>query len=293
MAKKKTTKKKDTKAEPKEKTTKPEPEPVTPEKIVHKKIKVSFWRTSLHGEELGIYQEMKYQAKTRYFSKGFDIEGLVSEDNEKKYILAYNKDEFQEAPRNEPVRLILRIFTIMEEKLGVGTGGNFHGGIELSITHSLIQSYEVLRPAIVFFVQLPRIEELIRIVKGWRLIGDRWSWPLLPEKKEDQLQMVYAKSKHLSIGRNYDIYIGKKKIAHLDHQPVQKEAEIEIWDEDYAKDLTFVRTLLLFGAMTIFMKDIHKKIKKVYKKMKKSGTTVYKPNKQELDLFKNPRLMRK
>jgi len=44
--------------------------PKTPsKKIVYKKLKVNFWRTRLHDEELGIHQQLKYTAKTRVFEK--------------------------------------------------------------------------------------------------------------------------------------------------------------------------------------------------------------------------------
>jgi len=66
----------------------PTPEtPVKPSKKVSKKLKVNFWRTRLHDEELGVHQQLKYQAKTRWFSKNFDIEGVVEEDGEKNILL--------------------------------------------------------------------------------------------------------------------------------------------------------------------------------------------------------------
>lgn len=258
----------------------------------YKKLKVNFWRTKLHSEELGIYQEMKYMAKTRLFSKNFDIEGVIEEDGEKKYIIAFNKDEWQERKDDDPVRLILRIFTIMEEGTKVGSGGNFHGGFELSITHSLIQSYEVKRPAPVFFINLPRDPYLYRVVRGWRLKGTRWTFPLLPEKKEDKFQIVTAKGV-VGLGRDYDIFIGKKKIAKLDHQKVTNDVMIDIYDEDYSKDVNFIKMLLLFACMCKFMKEAEDMIDDLYKKMKDSGTSDYTPDRYELDLFKNPRYLKK
>lgn len=284
MAKKKSKKNADKKEE---KTEEPKPE-----KITHKRIKVDFWRTGLHGEELGLYQEMKYQAKTTYFSKSFEIEGVVEVDGEKKFIIAFNKDEWESRTKDDPKTLVLRLFTIMEEDVGVGSGGNFKGSLELSIAHSLVQSYEVRRPAAVFFMQLPRNVNFIRIVEGYRLIGTRWSYPLLPEKKDDKLQMVECRGT-IGMGENFNVYMGKKKIARIDGQRVQKEFEIEIYDEFYANDKEFVRYLMLFGCACNFIKDTRKMIKRLYKGMEDDGTTEYSIPKREADLFKNPRLMRK
>ncbi|MCJ7651361.1 MAG: hypothetical protein MUP85_22360, partial [Candidatus Lokiarchaeota archaeon] len=88
------------KAKPKKAAGKAEPEADT-SKIVHLKILVNFWRTRLHDEELGIHQQLKYQAKTRWYSKNFDMEGLIEVDGQKKYIIAFNKEDWEEKPLEE------------------------------------------------------------------------------------------------------------------------------------------------------------------------------------------------
>ncbi|MFX0008102.1 MAG: hypothetical protein ACFFA7_16595 [Promethearchaeota archaeon] len=265
-----------------------------PSRAVHKKIKVNFWRTRLHDEELGVHQQLKYQAKTRWFSKNFDIEGVVEEDGEKKYIIGFSKNDWEEKPLEEK-RLTLRVFTIMEEKItdsGTAKGGNFKGGFELSVSHSLIQSYEIKHHAPVFIMQVPRTIYLSRVVRGWRLVGTYWSWPLLPEQKDDKLQVVRAKG-IVGPGRNYWIYIGDQKIARVDGQRIQKNFEIQIFDETYAKDKMFIMHMILFGCMCNFMRIAEKMIKQLYKKMKKTATTDYKIPRNELTLFRNPRMMRR
>ena len=272
---------------------KPGEAPKTPsKKIVYKKLKINFWRTRLHDEELGVHQQLKYTAKTRWFSKNFDIEGVVEIDDEKKSILAFNKQQWEESPIEEK-RLVCRYFTIMEETMdSQAKGGNYKGGVELSVTHSLIQSYEIKHAAPVFYVQIPGVKVLIRFVRGWRFIGTRWTFPLLPEQKEDKLQMILAKGV-VGPGRNYKLYIGKKLIARVDGHPIQKEYEIEIYDENYAKDKTFLRYMILFGITCNFMDDARKVVKRLFKKMKSTGTSDYRPPKTEMDLFRNPRMMRR
>lgn len=268
--------------------------PDTPAKgrIVHKKLLVNFWRTRLHDEELGIHQQLKYQAKTRWYSKNFDMEGEIEVDDEKKYIIAFNKDEWEENPIEEK-RLVCRYFTIMEESMeSTPKGGNFKGGVELSVAHSLIQSYEIKHPAPVFILQNPGNINLVRLVRSWRFIGTRWNFPLLPEDKEDELQIVTAKGV-VGPGRNYKIYIGKKLIGRIDGHPIQKEYEIEIYDATYAKDSTFIKYMTLFGMACNFMDDALKQIKRLYKKMKSTGSSTYKPPRTELTLFRNPRMMRR
>ena len=277
----------------KEATIKPGDAPKTPsKKIVFKKMKINFWRTRLHDEELGVHQQLKYTAKTRWFSKNFDIEGIVEIDGKKNSIIAFNKEQWEESPLEEK-RLVCRYFTIMEETMdSKASGGNFKGGIELSITHSLIQSYEIKHTAPVFYAQIPGVKVLVRFVRGWRFLGTRWTFPLLPEEKDDKLQMILARGV-VGPGRNYKMYLGKKLIGRVDGHPIQKEYEIEIYDEDYAKDKTFVRYMILFGLACNFMDGAKKIIKKLYKKMESTGTSDYKPPKNEMDLFRNPRMMRR
>ena len=285
-------KKKEVKKEEKKKEEKAdEEEVVKPKKIVYKKIRCNLWRTRLHGEELGIYQSLKYQAKTRYYAKDFDTEGVIEIDGEKKYIIAFNKEDWEEG-KPEERRLILRLFTIMEEKMGIGKGGSFKGGVEFSILHSLVQSTEIRYPAPVFFIQTPRTTNLPRLVRGHRFIGTRWTFPLLPEEKGDALQMIVAKGT-IGMGNDYNIFLGKKKIARVDHQRITKDVEIEIYDEDYAKDKTFVEYLTLFGIVCFFMKEAYKIIKHFLKDMEETGTSQYKVPKMEIDLFKNPRMIRR
>lgn len=292
MAKKKETTKKATTT--KSKTGGPPTEETEQKKnqVTYKKIKVNLWRTRFHGEELGIYQSLKYRAKTRLYAKNFETEGVVEIDGEKVWIIAYNKDQWAQTKDDAPEksRLLLRMFTILEEKMGVGKGGNFVGGVEFSITHSLIQSFEIKHPAPVFIVQLPRTPNLIRIVRGWRIKGTRWSWPLLPNKAGDKLQMVKAKGT-IGLGRDYDIYLGKTKVARLDMQRLDKDVEIEIYDENVSKDTEFCAILSLFGAMCFFMKDCEEIIESFYKTMKETGTTDYKVPRHEEILFRNPRFM--
>ncbi len=269
-----------------------EKEPPKPKRKTYKRIHINLWRTGLHKEEIGIYQNLKYEAQTRYFSKNFDIEGKIEIDHEDKWVLAFARKEWEETPKNEDKRLNVRLFTIMEEKIGERTGGNYMGGLELSMLHSIEQSYEVRRPAPVFFVHLPNLKALPRIVEARRFIGTRWAFPLLPETSEDKLQVVELKGK-VGMGNDYKVYLGKTQIAEVNHQRVQKDVEINIFDENCANDKTFIMMITLFGCAMNFIDEIHKMIKKHLSEMRDSGTSDYKPPKPELDLYLNPRMVRK
>jgi hypothetical protein len=104
--------------------------------------------------------------------------------------------------------------------------------------------------------------------------------------------IVVAKGR-IAPGNDYNIFIGKKKIARVDHQRVTKDVEIEIYDEAYSQDKTFVRYITLFGCLCFFMKDAYKVLKKYYQSLLENGTSEYKIPRLELELFQNPRLLRR
>jgi hypothetical protein len=156
----------------------------------------------------------------------------------------------------------------------------------------LIQSIEVKRPAPVFFIISEKTSNLIQMVRNHRLVGTRWSFPMLPEEKEDVFVVVVAKGR-VAPGNDYNIFIGKKKVARVDHQRVTKDVEIEIYDEQYSNDSTFVEYLTLFGCLCFFMKDAYKVLKKEFKNLLENGTSQYKIPRLELELYRNPRIIRR
>ncbi len=279
-------KKEDEKKGKEEATTKPS-------KDTKMTVLINWWRTRLHSEELGVYQALKYRAKSKQFKPDFDIEGVVEFDGAKKYVIAYNKKAWHDSKVGDPAkRLTIRLFTIMEE--GVSSelkGGNYIGGIELSIAHSIIQSFEVKEASPVFFIQTPSSEFLTPVMSSYRLAGTRWVFPLLPEQEADKLQLVVAKGV-IGLGRDYDIYVGKKKVAKVDSVKTTKDVIIEIYDDQFAKDKIFVLFLTLFGLTAWFMKECEDMIGEITKKMEESGTSDYKIPHYELKLFRNPRMMR-
>jgi hypothetical protein len=97
----------------------------------------------------------------------------------------------------------------------------------------------------------------------------------------------------LGFGNDYKICLGDDIVGKVDHQKITKDVEIEIYDENLAKDKTFVMILTLFGCICFFMKDIKKVVKSYLKPLKATGTSDYLPPKFELDLFKNPRMIKR
>lgn len=128
-------------------------------------------------------------------------------------------------------------------------------------------------------------------MSSYRLVGTRWVFPLLPEQEGDKLQLVVAKGV-VGLGRDYEVFIGKKKIAKIDTVRTTKDTIIEIYDDTFSKDKMFVLCITLFGLTCIFMQECEEMINTFVKKMEESGTADYKIPHYEMKLFRNPRMMR-
>lgn len=290
MTKKKKEKetKKEGKKEKKEKKGKKEKK----EEKVYKRIEVDFWRTSAHMSELGLHKGLKYSAKSRYFTNRYEIEGDITIDgnSDKRQVIAYNEKSWK-AKTFEDRDLKIRTFTpIKEDK-----GGNFTGGIELSTTESLIQSYHIKGdPGVILIVNLPQNKNLYRIIRSRRLKGWKFAFPLLPEKDVDHLRVFEIKGK-VGLGLDFEVTEKERKIADIDGKKLNLGGkwEIEIFDEELSKNKTFTKILTLFACACKFLEVAEKTVKELFKKFDDPKSDFkFSPDKEELDLFKNPRRLK-
>ena len=288
MTKKKKEKEKKKKTEKKEK--KVETKKSTDQ--VYKKIEVDFWKTSAHISELGIHKDLKYSAKSRYFTDKYEIEGDITVDGnkDKREVIAYNEQSWK-AKELMDRDLKIRTFTpIRDDK-----GGTFKGGIEISTTESLIQSYHIKEdPGVILIVNLPQNRNLYRIIRSRRYKGWKFAFPLIPEKDGESLRVFEIKGK-VGLGLDFKVTEKERKIADIDGKKLNLGGkwEIEIFDEELSKNKTFTKILSLFACACKFLEASEKTVKELFKKFDdpKSDFKFF-PDKEELDLFKNPRRLK-
>lgn len=288
MTKKKKEKEKKKKTEKKEK--KVETKKSTDQ--VYKKIEVDFWKTSAHISELGIHKDLKYSAKSRYFTDKYEIEGDITVDGnkDKREVIAYNEQSWK-AKELMDRDLKIRTFTpIRDDK-----GGTFKGGIEISTTESLIQSYHIKEdPGVILIVNLPQNRNLYRIIRSRRYKGWKFAFPLIPEKDGEALRVFEIKGK-VGLGLDFKVTEKERKIADIDGKKLNLGGkwEIEIFDEELSKNKTFTKILSLFACACKFLEASEKTVKELFKKFDdpKSDFKFF-PDKEELDLFKNPRRLK-
>lgn len=283
-------------AEPKAvKTTKEAAAPVESKKdstMVYKHVDVDFWKTSAHKEEIGFHKDLKYSAKSRYFTDDYEIEGVivVDGDESKKHIVAYHKVAWD---KKEPIdrALKVRTFTSMKDD----KGGNFTGGVELSITDSIIQSFYIRDdPGIVLIVNLPNTKNLIRVARAHKLKGWKFAFPLIPGKSGESIRVFEINGK-VGFGLDFTVDEKNQKVADIDGKKLNigGKWEIDIYDEALSKDKIFVDTLTMFACACKFLEDAEKIVKKIFKDFDDPKSDFkFIPDPQELDLFKNPRRLK-
>ena len=57
-----------------------------------KTVVIDFWLTNIHDAEIGIFQQERYMAKNRLFSKNLEIVGAVKEKGKVDGIFGYNTE---------------------------------------------------------------------------------------------------------------------------------------------------------------------------------------------------------
>ena len=256
----------------------------TNENVAIKKVKVDFWATEIHGEEIGIRQQAQWQSKSRAFSKDMEIFGNFFIDGKKIGFFGIREEEWKKRDR-----LVIKLFKETGKSL------NWLASIEqvnsLSLAHSL-GANEVL-PSFVIIqgkgkLMFP-LEKVNTKLLTQHKMGEVFVFFL--ETKKGIVNILEIKEKRLTIGCDYEIndHSTGEKIAFIDSKKfnIGGKVDIEIYHPKYAKNNEFIYILISFAASLKYHDKINEKLEKLMKQVK-SGTPL-KVSGKELALFKNPR----
>ncbi|MCP4761652.1 MAG: hypothetical protein GY870_07710 [archaeon] len=259
------------------------------------KISVNFWRTKIHGTTMGMKVDLSYEAKSRQFSKNFDIVGKVTfngdEDGEKftTQVVAVDTKKWDDTKR-----LLIRTFTELKDN----SGGNYKGGIELSILESINTSHVAQKSLPVFIASIAGFELLTRMTKMRTVKGNHFFFPILPETGDSEKIVHFIRiSGKVGMGDDFNVFDGEEKIAVIDDRKMDigGKYDIKILSEEYQKNKRFTQLIILFSAVLKFMNDCEKDINELLDKIqdeKKFADFKYIPDPSELQLFKNPRRLK-
>ncbi|MHA1505743.1 MAG: hypothetical protein ACTSR0_00925 [Candidatus Asgardarchaeia archaeon] len=244
------------------------------------KGEVNFWKSGLHGEEIGIRQKEVWMAKTRQFTKDMDIYGSVSKEDKKVGFVAYREKVW-----NKLGRLVVRMFS---------DSGSWMGSIEEMVGEELRRSLYAEEPTPVFVVSLPNykyITFLERIYKPKTFQRETYSFKTID--KDGKVNIYSVIGARFSIGRDFKLLRENddKEVGKIDSKvmDIGGKVELKIKDEIMVKDSVAISTLFLFSSCMKFMDEIKERIEDMMKKLKKDKEYVIKLSRGELSYYRNPR----
>ncbi|MHA1267505.1 MAG: hypothetical protein ACTSRS_19880 [Candidatus Helarchaeota archaeon] len=261
------------------------------EKITRLRIEVDFWRTDLHGKEIGIRQKDQQRAKSRQFSKDMDLYGEVKINKEKAGNIGYRTTEWEDdLSKGQLKRLVIRYFSEKERWLASIEEDTIRG-LTLSV------SYQRPIPAFrVFHQGNKNVFTFQRIARGTGSM-DRAVIPLLLDEDEKKVDFFIFDEKRFTIGSDWKVYRPNepdKILAEFDSKKfnIGGKVIIDIYDPELAKNKIFVNTMILFGAVLKFWDPLNDYLEDITKKYLKNEIS-YTPNRFELELLENPRAIKR
>ncbi len=274
------------KAKEKEKEKKEEKKKEKWKKITRRQITVDFWRTSLHGEKIGVRQKDQQRAKSRQFSKDMELYGEIRFGKEESGHIGFRSTEWLESDisKGQIPRLVVRFFD---------DNDRWVASIEENTIQGLMLSLAYNEPMPVFNIFIKGVSNVYTMMRIEEGMSDRMVVPLILEKDGNTVDFFIFNRKQFTMGDDWEIYrpSEKKKIlADLDSKKLDigGKVEINIYDPELVKNKIFVNTLIMFASIIKFWGEVKDTLKDVYKKYKDEAFD-FKPSRHELDLLQNPR----
>jgi len=244
---------------------------------------VDVWITPLHWVKFGFYRHSRNQAKSRQFSSDMDIYAEVIENGERTGLLGY-RDELWGKHAGMDQRLVLKLFN---ETL------NWRASMDLMIARSLQLTLGARGLPVTSFSS--NVGEHVDVVYLERSAN---KWPLLPENfsffviNDAGPQFYRLKRDLISLTSNYTVFNHRdEKVGRIDGTIFTLGGK---WrgrvHQDHANP-RLLAVLQLFCGMLIFNGGCRRHIRRLARDIR-AGRCEPKIEKQELDLYMNPRRVR-
>jgi len=244
---------------------------------------VDVWITNLNSVEFGIYKHSRNRAKSRQFTSDMDIFAEIVEDGERTGLLGYREDLWSKnAGMNK--RLVMKLFN---ETL------NWRATMDLMIGRSLQLTLGARGlPITCFSVNANDTENMVymeRSANKWPLAPENFSFFLLEGGKP----LFYRlRRDFIDLGGDYTLYDHRNKaVGRIDGKVFSIGGK---WygrvHPDHANP-RLLTVLKLFCGMLIFNSDCRRHMRRLARDTRR-GTYEPKLEKQETDLYMNPRRVR-
>jgi hypothetical protein len=244
---------------------------------------VDVWITNLNSVEFGLYKHSRNRAKSRQFTSDMDIFAEVTENGERTGLLGYREDLWGKNAGMDK-RLVMKLFN---ETL------NWRATMDLMIGRSLQLTLGARGfPVTVFSVNASDTDSMVYIERSankWPLAPEHFSFFLLEDGRP---QFYRLRRDFIDLGGDYTLYSHRNEaVGRLDGKVFSLGGK---WrgrvHPDHANP-RLLTVLKLFSGMLIFNPDCRRHMRRLARDVRR-GTYVPKIEKQEADLYMNPRRVR-
>ncbi|HWV80573.1 MAG TPA: hypothetical protein VNZ50_04035 [Hyphomicrobiaceae bacterium] len=244
---------------------------------------VDVWITNLNSVEFGIFKHSRNRAKSRQFTLDMDVFAEVIENGERTGLIAYREDLWKKQEGMER-RLVLRLF---------GDKLNWRATMDLMLARSLqltigargipVSAYSINTGEQVHNIYLERSAN---------------KWPLLPENfsffvLDDHQPILYRLRRDMiDFGGDYTLYdAAGNVVGRLDGKVFSIGGKWHCRILREHADPRLLHVLKLFAAKQVFARDVRHHLKSLWRGVR-AGRIIPKIDRQEADLYMNPRRMR-
>ncbi len=248
------------------------------------RFEVNVWLTNFNSVEFGIYKHQRNKAKSRQFTQDMDVYAEVKENGKRTGLFAYREQLWTKQTGFER-RLVVKLFG---EKL------NWRATMDLMLARSVQETVGARGLAVQTFAintnDSDQVVYLSRSANKWPLLGENFSFFLM---EGDSIRFFRLKQDlYTSIGRDYSLYDSMgKKVAVLDGKILSLGGKWKCRVLREHGDKQLVHVLKMFVGMLVFNRGVRKHVARIASDVAK-GMAVPKLQRQEADLYMNPRRVR-
>jgi hypothetical protein len=244
---------------------------------------VDVWLTDLNPTEFGIYRRSRNRAKSRQFTTDMDIYAEVIENGQRTGLIGYREDLWYNSSGLDK-RLVFKLF---------GENLNWRATMDLMLARSLQQTIGARGlPVTAFSINTNDQDQMVlleRSANKWWGLAEHFSFFLMDDRK---LRFYRLKQDLISIGMDYSLYDGAgRRIGLLDGKVLTLAGLWECSVHREHADPWLLTVLKLFTGMLVFNKSCRRHVARLARGLA-SGETDNRLQKQEADLYLNPRRVR-
>ncbi len=249
----------------------------------YKNFIVDVWLTDLNPTEFGVFKHSRNRSKSRQFTQDMDIYAEIIEDGKRTGLMGYRKALWKDREAGDK-RLVFKLFS---DKL------NWRATMDLMLARSVQQTLGArLLPVMTYSINVAGEDQVVYIERSAN------KWPLLPENfsffilRDGKIEVFRICQNFFRLGDDYTVYNqANEKIAEIDGAifTISGKWRVRV-KEDYA-DNHLMTVLKMFTSMLIFNNRCRHHVRLMAKYMRR-GELEPKVEKQEADLYLNPRRVR-